>query len=623
MNGRSKDSEERYRGLFENSKDAVTINTPEGKFIDFNQSFLDLLGYSRSELRGMNVLEVYADPADRDEFRKEIERNGFVKDFEVKIRRKDGALRDCLVTSTARHDKKGHIIGYQGILRDITERRRMEEEIRSLAAYPLQNPNPVLRLTREGIILHANPASKALLQSWGCEIGDQAPKYWRDLAAEVLQSQSLRNVDVELGEKVYLFTANPVNDASCVNLYGRDITERKRTEDELRRSEERFRKIFQSNPIPALITAIEGPILDVNEAWVRMTGCSRREAIGHSTIELGMVPDTKQRDQIVKDLLEKKRLSNIEITRRTRSGELRDILNTLELVDLEGQKCILNMQVDITERKKMEDELKKYSEHLEELVEDRTGQLKESEEKFRRIYNASLDAIYTTSIDGEILDMNPAGVVMFGFDSLDELKKVNIASLYVNLDDRKRSIELAGKGPVRDFRVQFRRKDGTVIDCIINSYPLSDERGSIVRFQGAIIDVSEHQQFEKKLEESEERFRGIAERSFDMIAMLDLEGRVTYASPAVKWVTGYTPEEMRGQHFQDYLPKDVVPKEIQAFAEIAKGGVAKAVPLRIVRKDGSLTHVEVNASPVISDGKITGVQAIVRDVSARANTSPA
>jgi PAS domain S-box-containing protein len=204
---------------------------------------------------------------------------------------------------------------------------------------------------------------------------------------------------------------------------------------------------------------------------------------------------------MMKDLLEKGRVSNIELTRRTKSGELRDLLNTVELVELDGEKCTLNMQVDITERKRMETELKRHTQHIEELVETRTGQLKESEEKFRRIYNASLNAIYTTSIDGEILDMNPAGVAMFGFDSLDELKKVNIESRYVNLEDRKRLIELAGKGPVRGFEVQFRRKDGERIDAIINCHPLKDEQGRITALQGAIIDITEHRHMERLRDE--------------------------------------------------------------------------------------------------------------------------
>jgi len=97
----------------------------------------------------------------------------------------------------------------------------------------------------------------------------------------------------------------------------------------------------------------------------------------------------------------------------------------------------------------------------------------------------------------DVLDMNPAGVSIFGFDSLDELKKVNIKNLYVNRDDRKRFIEFANKGSVRDFDVRFRRKDGIIIDCIINSYPIRDESGRIVQFRGSITDITERKRMEK------------------------------------------------------------------------------------------------------------------------------
>ena len=634
-----KNREERYRSLFQNSRDAICITAPDGKFIDFNQAWLDLFGYDREEMLRLGVREIYADPAGREKFLQEMRKKGFVKDYELKVRRKDGAERDCLLTSAPWRASDETVLGYQGILRDMTERKRIEKELaESEQNYRDLTDNAAVGMTTVDLKGRFTYVNGVMADFIGHSVQDLMGHPFKDYIHPedrgritrlffniILLRRKPKEVElramgpdgtvrhllmrpsrIRVGRKTVGFSAVMI-----------DITERRRMEDELRRSEERFRKIFQSSPIPALITSIEGPILDVNDAWVRMSGYSRDEAIGHSTIELGMTPDPGQRDRILKDLLEKGRLSNVEITRRTKSGELRDLLNTVELVELEGQKCTLNLQVDITERKGMEKELRRHSENLEKLVEERTRDVRESEEKFRRIYNASLDAIYTTSLGGEIVDMNPAGVSMLGFDSLDELKKVNIESRYVNLEDRKRLIELASKGPVRDFEVQFRRKDGERIDAIINCNPLKDEQGRITALQGAIIDITELKQFQKKLHDSEERFRGIAERSFDMIVTLDLEGRVTYASPAVTWVTGYTPEEMVGQHFQNYLPKDVIPKEIEAFVEIAKGGVSRAVQLRIVRKDGSLAQAEVNASPIMSDEKIAGVQAIIRDVTER------
>ena len=122
-------SETRYRTLFGESRDAVYMNTREGKILDVNQASLDLLGYTRDELIGMNVRGLYVHPEDRGIFQREIERKGSVRDYELKFRRKDGTQIDCLVTSTVRRAADGTVVGYQGIIRDITEQMKAEKAL--------------------------------------------------------------------------------------------------------------------------------------------------------------------------------------------------------------------------------------------------------------------------------------------------------------------------------------------------------------------------------------------------------------------------------------------------------------------------------------------------------------
>ena len=125
-----RESEERYRTLFEGSKDAIFINTRDGKLIDANRSYIDLFGYTEEELKALNVRNTYVDPEDRKRFQQEIEREGAVRDFELKLRKKDGTEMDCLLTASVRRGDNGDILGYQGIIRDITERNKMEQELR-------------------------------------------------------------------------------------------------------------------------------------------------------------------------------------------------------------------------------------------------------------------------------------------------------------------------------------------------------------------------------------------------------------------------------------------------------------------------------------------------------------
>jgi len=121
-------SEERYRTLFEESRDAIYTTSQEGEIIDANQSMLNLFGYSRGEIIGLQARETYVHSEDRLKFKQKIEREGFVRDYEIKLRKKDGTEMDCLLTAIVRRTADGNIFGYQGIIRDITERKRMEEE---------------------------------------------------------------------------------------------------------------------------------------------------------------------------------------------------------------------------------------------------------------------------------------------------------------------------------------------------------------------------------------------------------------------------------------------------------------------------------------------------------------
>lgn len=111
-----------YRRLFENSRDAIYITSKSGKFIDVNPAFLNLFGYARNELKQMNALRLYIDQYKRKFFISEMERNKFVNDFEVKLRRSNGKIIDCIISADARTSKDGFIIGYQGIIHDVTDK---------------------------------------------------------------------------------------------------------------------------------------------------------------------------------------------------------------------------------------------------------------------------------------------------------------------------------------------------------------------------------------------------------------------------------------------------------------------------------------------------------------------
>ncbi|MBI4548090.1 MAG: PAS domain S-box protein [Ignavibacteriae bacterium] len=127
-----KESEEQYRTLFEESQDGVFISTPEGKMLDANPAFMEIFGYSsKEELLKIDVAqELYFNPQDREIFKRTLARQGFVVDFENVVRRKDGEKRVILETASAVRDQQGNIVAYRGFVRDITDRKRLEEQLR-------------------------------------------------------------------------------------------------------------------------------------------------------------------------------------------------------------------------------------------------------------------------------------------------------------------------------------------------------------------------------------------------------------------------------------------------------------------------------------------------------------
>ncbi len=125
------ESEMRFRSLFEESKDAVFISTPEGRFVDMNRAGVELLGYScKEDLLKVNIAQdLYFDPSRRNPYEQELRQRGFVKDFELVLRRKDGQKLHVLETSNAVLDKKGTLVAYRGIIRDVTHVKQLQQQL--------------------------------------------------------------------------------------------------------------------------------------------------------------------------------------------------------------------------------------------------------------------------------------------------------------------------------------------------------------------------------------------------------------------------------------------------------------------------------------------------------------
>ncbi|MFA5422314.1 MAG: PAS domain S-box protein, partial [Phycisphaerae bacterium] len=127
----------------------------------------------------------------------------------------------------------GLLQGGFGTTQDITQRKLAEEEIANIAKFPEENPYPVLRITSEGTITYSNTPGCVLLKQWKCKVGEKVPKHWQEMIAKVMNSKACSVEEIQCSDLIFTLSITPVVDLGYVNIYGQDITKRKKAEEEL------------------------------------------------------------------------------------------------------------------------------------------------------------------------------------------------------------------------------------------------------------------------------------------------------------------------------------------------------------------------------------------------------
>jgi PAS domain S-box-containing protein len=208
-------------------------------------------------------------------------------------------------------------------------------------------------------------------------------------AAEMNEHEVLRpNGEIAWQQWVNRVIANPVGNVVELQGIGRDITAQMLANKALRESEERFSKAFRSNPQPmSLTTLTEGKYLDVNESFLQMSGYTRSEVINETSIKLNIFETPEHRKTLlVNPLLRDGLVRNSEMKFRTKNGNLRTLLSSAELLEIGEEKCILVASSDITERKKLEEELKQSELELSTLIENSPDVIARLDRQLRYIY---------------------------------------------------------------------------------------------------------------------------------------------------------------------------------------------------------------------------------------------
>lgn len=586
-----REREERYRLLFEQSLDAITMVSPDGRFIDANQAWLDLFGYTHGELSFISVYDIYADPADREDFLRRIGEAGFVRD-EVRFKKKDGTVFDCRRSTTACHDASGHVIAYQGIYHDVTEEKKAEAALReSERRYRVVaefSPDWDFWAAPGGRFMYVSPACHSItgysreefMQDPSLMTRIMQPEFhaaWQDhldkehASADTGASDRLelllqhRNGDFRWIEH----HCRPVfdHDGQYLGRRGvnRDITELKRIREALGQSEEKFRSLFEQSLDAIWSLKPDGTNHEVNQAWLDMFGYNHEDLATLNAADL--YADPADRDAFLRQIEEEGQIRD-DVRFKRKDGSIFICQRTVVARrDADGRiVAFQGVNRDITDRIRIEEKLRN------------------SEEKYRALFEQSTDAITLVAPDGASLEANDAWLKLFGY-TREDLPHIHVNQIYADPSERERFLqEIYTNGIVRDI-VRFRRKDGSEFDCQRTAVIQRDSSGNIIGFQNIQRDITLERQREQALRESEEKYRTLFEQSRDAIGIVAPDGTHVDANEAWLQLFGYTRDELAHITAREIYAN---PAEREHFLRrIAEAGVVKDV-VKFKRKDGTV-----------------------------------
>jgi PAS domain S-box-containing protein/putative nucleotidyltransferase with HDIG domain len=384
-----------YSNFFNESRDAIIIAGRDGRFVDFNQSALDLLGYTREEMLGMDISSLYIDPEDRERFFREIRDTGSVTDFDIRLRKKNGKVMDCLVTMTLRKSGVEKFMGYQGIIRDITVQKQAESLYNSFAnstrtgVYVVQNRR--FKFINPHVLNYSKYYTmEELVNTDPIEmVHPDDREATRENAIKMLKGErqtpyEFRLIAKDGSVKWILETVTPIEYYGEPAVMGNsmDITVERET-----RAEVEEMKVLESSILDAIPHAVIGlenrRIIFANNSVEDVFGWKPEEIIGKLTRIFYRSDEAYEEiARRVYPVLEKQNIHSEEFPCVRRDGtEIVCMVNTSKVGDILKDKRIVVVYEDITERKRAQGELKLSFERVQKRLKETVNALASMTEK--------------------------------------------------------------------------------------------------------------------------------------------------------------------------------------------------------------------------------------------------
>jgi PAS domain S-box-containing protein len=500
-----------------------------------------------------------------------------------------------------------------GIVQDITDRKEAEDQKlkQDRLNQTLLDSLPCVALllrpkTRE--IVAMNQSAKEA----GCLFGHTCYQTWPNfdqpcpwcLAPKLWADGQAHQCEVEALGIVWDAHWDPVAEDLFLH-YAFDITERKRTEEILQKSEEKFAKAFQHAPLFMTISSLEdGTYLEVNDKFCQVSGFSREEALGRTSVELGWL-SAGDRLELVKELRSRGRVVEKELTLQAKDGRTVYCLFNGETIDLQGARLLVTVALDITDRKRMEEDLLNSKMRLHYLLSSSPA----------IIYSCKPSGDYgATFISSNIIRT-------LGHEANDCISEPGFWINHIHPEDREGVLAGLLKIFEHDHHVheyRFLHKDGTYRWMHDENIISRNADGEPLEIIGSWIDITERKRAEEKLRERQIFQQQLLDSLPVPVFYKDSEGRYLGCNAAFEDFFGQKREEITGKSVYDLSPKELADIYYEKDAALFQNPGRQIYESTIKSTDGVVHDVIFHKATFPGmNGSVGGLIGAILDVTER------
>ena len=610
--------QQRFLCLVENAAEGVGIFDPQGRFTYVNDALANLLGYPPRELAGRHFsdfLHKEDKPRILESFRQFSELEIEPPTLEFRAVRKDGRLA-YLTAKPTKSEINGKIVGSQAIIVDITERKKMEQDLvdnqERLQRIFSASPDAIILSDMNGNIVACIQATLDILELSSKEelIGKSGFEFTpekdhqrvRENLGRALEQGSVKNVEyaflAKSGREIPTELSSSVLKDSSGKIVGfvsvaKDITERKKAIERTGNFVEEWKRTFDAISDFVFVLDTDFRLVRVNKALCDALKKEPRELVGKRCYEVlhGIAEPWP-------NCPHKKTLS----TGQAATEEVNDshlgcslLVTDSPIRDCNGKLVgAVHIAKDITERKKAEEELR------------------DSEERLSALFELAPDAYYLSDLKGNFVDGNKAAEKLVGYAKSELIGKSFLKLIPHQALRAAKLLAMNALGkPTGPDEFVLSRKDGTQVPVEVRTYP-TRIKGKVLVL-GIARDISARKKDEQAIRESQQKFEGLFRHNPEAAVYLDSDFKILDVNSRFCHLFDHSVEELDGKNINDMVVPEDLREEAERLDKDVKNSCVSHNTVR-KRKDGSLVHVSVSACPVTFEGRLSGYVAIYKDI---------